>query len=31
VPCHGDVIEGNGKSVWEKVFGWHLDAAKKGE
>ncbi|KAL5117625.1 hypothetical protein ACEQ8H_004518 [Pleosporales sp. CAS-2024a] len=31
VPCHGDVIEGNAKSVFEKVFGWHLDAAKKGE
>jgi hypothetical protein len=31
VPCHGDVIESGGKGVWEKVFGWHLDAAKKGE
>jgi hypothetical protein len=30
VPCHGDVIEGNGKSIFEKVFAWHLDAAKKG-
>jgi hypothetical protein len=30
VACHGDVIEGNGKAIWEKVFGWHLDAAKKG-
>jgi hypothetical protein len=30
VPCHGDVIEGSGKSVWEKIFGWHLEAAKKG-
>jgi len=31
VPCHGDVIEKEGKSVWEKVFAWHLEAAKKGE
>jgi hypothetical protein len=31
IPCHGDVIEGNGKAIWEKVFGWHLEAAKKGE
>jgi hypothetical protein len=30
IPCHGDVIEGNGKTVFEKVFGWHLEAAKKG-
>ena len=29
VPCHGDVIERGGKGVFEKVFGWHLDAAKK--
>ena len=24
IPCHGDSIEGNGKEVFEKVFGWHL-------
>lgn len=24
IPCHGDVIEGNGKSMFKKVFGWHL-------
>jgi len=30
VACHGDVIEGNGKGIFEKVFKWHLDAAKKG-
>jgi hypothetical protein len=30
IACHGDVIEGNGKSVFEKVFSWHLEAAKKG-
>jgi hypothetical protein len=31
VACHGDVIEGEGKSIWEKVFGWHLEAARKGQ
>ncbi|KAF2674167.1 hypothetical protein BT63DRAFT_419475 [Microthyrium microscopicum] len=29
VPCHGDVIETDAKSVFERVFGWHLDAFKK--
>lgn len=29
VPCHGDVIERGGKGVFQKVFGWHLAAAKK--
>jgi hypothetical protein len=29
VPCHGDVIETGGKTIFEKVFQWHLDAAKK--
>ncbi|GAM82764.1 hypothetical protein ANO11243_007500 [Dothideomycetidae sp. 11243] len=24
VPCHGDVIEGNGKEIFRKVFAWHL-------
>ncbi|KAK3336430.1 hypothetical protein B0T19DRAFT_38769 [Cercophora scortea] len=24
IPCHGDVIEGHGKQVFEKVFDWHL-------
>ncbi|KFY51804.1 hypothetical protein V497_08839 [Pseudogymnoascus sp. VKM F-4516 (FW-969)] len=24
VPCHGDVVEGNGKEVFRKLFGWHL-------
>jgi hypothetical protein len=28
VPCHGDSLVGDGKSVFEKVFGWHL-AGKK--
>ncbi|KAK5713519.1 hypothetical protein LTR15_011219 [Elasticomyces elasticus] len=31
VPCHGDVIEKGGKGVFEKVFGWHLDALRKGQ
>lgn len=30
IPCHGDVIESGGKGVFEKVFGWHIDAVKKG-
>ncbi|KAK3114645.1 hypothetical protein LTR53_006857 [Teratosphaeriaceae sp. CCFEE 6253] len=30
VPCHGDVIESGGKAIFEKVFGWHLEALKKG-
>jgi len=29
VPCHGDVIEKDAKSVFEKVFGWNLEAFKK--
>ena len=29
VPCHGDVIEKGGKGVFQKVFEWHLAAAKK--
>lgn len=29
IPCHGDVIEGNGKSIFQKVFKWHLDLAAK--
>ncbi|EME79078.1 uncharacterized protein MYCFIDRAFT_190127 [Pseudocercospora fijiensis CIRAD86] len=29
VPCHGDVIERDGKGVFEKVMEWHLEAAKK--
>lgn len=28
IPCHGDVIEGEGKGIFEKVMRWHLDAAK---
>lgn len=27
VVAHGDVIEGNGKEVFKKVFEWHLKAA----
>jgi len=29
IPCHGDVIENDGKAVWAKLFEWHLNAAKK--
>lgn len=25
VPCHGDVFLGDGKGVFERVFGWHLE------
>lgn len=28
IPCHGDVLEGNGKEVFDKVFKWHLEAKK---
>ena len=27
IPCHGDVIEGNAKAVFDKVFEWHLKKA----
>lgn len=30
IPCHGDVIEDNGKGIFEKIMGWHLEAAEKG-
>lgn len=29
IPCHGDVIETNGKGIFQKVMQWHLEAAKK--
>ena len=29
IPCHGDVIEKEGKGIFRKVFEWHLEAAKK--
>ncbi|KAH8660736.1 hypothetical protein BGZ60DRAFT_413956 [Tricladium varicosporioides] len=29
VPCHGDSFVGDGKTVWEKVMGWHLEGGKK--
>ena len=28
VPCHGDVIVGDGKGIFEKVFEWHLQGKK---
>jgi hypothetical protein len=24
IPCHGDVIQGDGKGIFQKVFQWHL-------
>ena len=29
IPCHGDVIETGAKGIFQKVFEWHLEAAKK--
>jgi hypothetical protein len=29
IPCHGDVIETGGKGIFQKVFEWHIAAAKK--
>ncbi len=28
IPCHGDVIEGNAKEVFEKTFSWHVEGKK---
>ncbi|KAI9696388.1 MAG: hypothetical protein M1836_005666 [Candelina mexicana] len=28
VPCHGDVVEGDGKGIFRKVFEWHLQGQK---
>jgi glyoxylase-like metal-dependent hydrolase (beta-lactamase superfamily II) len=28
IPCHGDVMEGNGKEIFHKVFEWHLKGSK---
>ncbi|RYP22653.1 hypothetical protein DL765_001503 [Monosporascus sp. GIB2] len=28
IPCHGDVIEGNAKEVFRKIFEWHLQSHK---
>jgi hypothetical protein len=30
IPCHGDVMEGDGKARFEKVFAWHLAGHKGG-
>ena len=30
IPCHGDVIESEGKEVFRRVFAWHLEGMKKG-
>jgi hypothetical protein len=29
IPCHGDVIESGGKTVFQKLFKWHLDLARQ--
>jgi hypothetical protein len=29
IVCHGDVIESGGKGIFQKVFGWHLQAMQK--
>jgi hypothetical protein len=29
IPCHGDVIEGEGKGIFQKVMQWHLEAANQ--
>lgn len=26
IPCHGDVMEGDGKEIFQNVFEWHLNA-----
>lgn len=26
IPCHGDVIESDGKTAFQRLFRWHLDA-----
>lgn len=28
IPCHGDVVEGNAKELFHKVFLWHLEGKK---
>jgi hypothetical protein len=28
IPCHGDVIETDGKGIFQKVFAWHLENKK---
>jgi hypothetical protein len=25
IPCHGDVMEGDGKTIFRKIFEWHLN------
>ncbi|TKA59666.1 hypothetical protein B0A49_09213 [Cryomyces minteri] len=29
IPCHGDVIESDGKGIFRKVMEWHLKASQK--
>jgi hypothetical protein len=29
IPCHGDVVESNGKGIFQHIMQWHLEQAKK--
>ena len=31
IPCHGEIIDEGGKGIFDKIFQWHLEAAKKGQ
>ena len=28
IPCHGDVIESDGKGIFQKIMAWHLKSVK---
>lgn len=30
IPCHGDVIEKDGKEVWKRMFAWNIDMNERG-
>jgi len=31
IPCHGDVIERDGKGIFQKIMQWHLEAGRKAQ
>lgn len=31
IPCHGEVMEKDGKTIFQKVMKWHLEAARKSQ
>ncbi|KAI4199942.1 MAG: hypothetical protein LQ350_004294 [Teloschistes chrysophthalmus] len=31
IPCHGDVMERDGKEIFRRLFAWHLDDVTKGK